>query len=309
MSDLLQSEVELFLKTLSSRGYAQVTLKVYASDLGRFRRWVVKTRCYENVSAIDRGDLTDYCSDLVSTRTTKGKPLKATTRNRHLNTLRSFFSFLVKESVLLSNPASELSRFRSQRNLPKVPTYEEVLKLLAAVDESTSRGRRDRAWMEVFYGSAVRLAELITLDVTDVCLDEETLHVRCGKYGRDRFVPLTPESRRALKLYLEVTRPKLAGVGEPALFVALRGGGRMNRQTVGSWLKKYSDRAELKTVVTAHTLRHCCATHLLKNKASLRHIQVLLGHESLSTTQLYTKVEITDLREVIKRCHPRERFE
>ena len=161
--------------------------------------------------------------------------------------------------------------------------------------------------MELLYGSGLRLGELLGLNVTDLCLDEDLIHIRLGKGSKDRFVPLTPEAKKAINTYIKTSRPQLARSGEPALFVSPLGN-RMSRYTVSDGLHHYAKKAGIELRITPHVLRHSCATHLLKNGAGLRHIQLLLGHEYLSTTQIYTRVEITDLRDVVRRCHPREKF-
>lgn len=306
VSDILTDALQDFLLSMRSRGYSELTIKGYNSHLQKFRTWLTSNRGYVSLADIRRDDLQAYAQHLALQKTGKGKPLAVSTRNGYLNALRSFFAYLVKSGRLLANPASELSNFRSQKKLPRVPSYEEVLRLLAAA-ASNAKGIRDRAWMELLYGSGLRLSELLGLNVTDLCLDEDLIHIRLGKGSKDRFVPLTPEAKKAVKTYLKTSRPQLARQGEPALFVSPLGR-RMSRYTVSDGLHHYAKKAELKVRITPHVLRHSCATHLLKNGASLRHIQLLLGHEYLSTTQIYTRVEITDLRDVVRRCHPREKF-
>ena len=306
MSDFFSSAVRSFLSDLRARGYSDRTTVNYRAYLWQFRDWLFENRGYSSLAEIGRDDLQDFCQQLALQKNRKGKLLAAATKNNYLNTLRSFFSYLVKSGHLLANPASELSNFRGQKKLPRVPSYPEILRLLAAVG-SDLKGMRDRAWMEVLYGSGLRLSELLCLDLTDLCLDEELLHIRLGKGDKDRFVPFTPEAKKAIKTYLKTSRPYYAGSGERALWISVRGE-RMNRWTVSKDLHRYAQKASLKTRITPHVLRHTCATHLLRNGASLRHIQALLGHEYLSTTQIYTRVEITDLRDVLRRCHPREKF-
>ena len=306
VSDILTDALQDFLLSMRSRGYSELTIKGYNSHLQKFRTWLTSNRGYISLADIRRDDLQAYAQHLALQKNRKSKPLAVSTRNGHLNALRSFFAYLVKSGRLLANPASELSNFRSQKKLPRVPSYEEILRLLAAID-SNAKGLRDRAWMELLYGSGLRLGELLNLNVTDLCLDEDLIHIRQGKGSKDRFVPLTPEAKKAIKVYIKASRPQLTDPGQPALFVSSLGS-RMNRHTVSKGLHHYAEKAGLAVRITPHVLRHSCATHLLKNGASLRHIQLLLGHEYLSTTQIYTRVEITDLVDVVRRCHPREKF-
>jgi integrase/recombinase XerD len=307
VSDFLTPSIESFRLHLQTTGYAPRTVKDYGSILKRFRGWLLSCRGYGSLSEIGRDDLVEYCQELTLALNRRGKPWAASSKNSQLNGLRSFFSYLVKSGNLLSNPASDISNFKGQSKLPRVPSYEEILRLLAAAELGTLEGVRNRAWMEVLYGSGLRLGELVSLDLIDLCLDEDMLHIRLGKGEKDRFVPLTPEARHAIQTYLTTCRPRLARCGEKALWVCARGG-RMKYHAVGVALHRYAEKADLMVNITPHVLRHSCATHLLKNKASLRHIQTLLGHKYLSTTQIYTRVEITDLREVLRRCHPRENF-
>jgi integrase/recombinase XerD len=295
-----------YLTTLEALGFSPQTVKVYRSDLKKFVRWL-KEHHIDNLSEVGRRELLEYCESLVWQETSKGKPWSASTRNRHLSTLRSFFRHLVKSGFLLSNPASELKGFRHEKTLPRARSQEDVLRLLAAPDVTTPEGLRDRTMFELFYSCAVRLSELVNLDLIDIDLSEETLWVRSGKYGKDRVLPLLSESIRLLREYLR-SRSAFAPEPEcPALFLSSKGE-RLMQNAIWCSFHRYSKKAKLKPVITAHILRHSCATHLLKNRADLRHIQLLLGHSSLSTTQLYTKVEISDLKAVVKRCHPREQF-
>ena len=305
--DFLKVALDRFLSHLKTQGYSLETVRSYGNNLHRFRKWLLDVRSYRVVADIGRHDLMEFCQVLSLWESRTGGPLSASTKNHYLHALRAFFQFQVRIGDLLSDPSAVLTNFRQQQRLPRVPSQEEVLRLLAVPNTEDWRSVRDRAWLEVFYGSGLRLSELHALDLVDLSLEEELLLVRHGKGDKDRYVPITPESARAVREYLERVRARLARKGDPALFLGERGG-RMKKHQFGVWLHKYSQRAGLEPPLTPHSLRHACATHLLKNGASLRHIQELLGHSYLSTTQLYTKVEVGDLREVLRRCHPREDF-
>lgn len=308
--------MEEFLTSLKVRGYSQQTLSSYRLDLRHLWRWLVLAKNLRSLTDVGRDELMEYAQGLMLPRGEMDKrpqvrhpdkPWSAGTRNRHLSTVRVFFKYLVKSGRLLSNPASELEGFRAQKKLPAVPSPKEILKLLAVVDTSKPQGLRNRCLFELMYACGLRVSELLGLDLGDIDFSGQTLHVRAGKYGKDRILPLLSESERVLKNYLALSRPHLKAGSSKALFVSVNGK-RLSRDSVSWVLKRYSEKAKLKTPVTAHTFRHCCATHLLQKKVSLRHIQALLGHKSLATTQLYTKLEISDLQEVIRRCHPRETF-
>lgn len=308
--DFYELMLSRFLDDIKLQGYSSHTVRSYRNSLKGFCRWLKEARSYRSLSDVGRRDLVEFCQ-VLSTRTSRyGRPLSAATKNNYLHALRAFFSYQVKTGFLLTDPSCALDNFRQQQKLPRVPSHSDILKLISAIQGVDWRGVRDRAWVEVFYGSGLRLSELYWLDLVDLSLDEELIHVRLGKGDQDRYVPITPESKKAIEVYLSTVRSLLVteGEGDGALFLGARGR-RMKRHQFGLWLHKYSEMAGLQNHVTPHLLRHACATHLLKNGASLRHIQELLGHQYLSTTQIYTRVEIGDLREVLKRCHPREVFD
>jgi integrase/recombinase XerD len=157
---------------------------------------------------IGRGEMMEYAGSLLTAKGATGKPWTAMTRNRHLSTVRSFFKFLTKSGVLLANPATSLEMFKAERKLPAVPSVDDILKLLAAIDITTHRGLRDRAATEILYGSGLRISELLALDLYDVDFLEGLLHVRHGKGDKARLVPMVPETMKALLAYLEVARPR-----------------------------------------------------------------------------------------------------
>ena len=305
--DFFDEPLQSYLEQMRVRGYSPNTIIGYNTHLSRFYEWLQSARSYRNLSDIGRRDLMEFCQVLSTWETRSGTPLSASTKNLYLNALRGFFSQQVKEGRLLSDPTSVVSNFQQQQKLPKVPTYRDILKLIAAIKGQNWRAIRDRAWVEVFYGSGLRLAEMHQLDLTDLCLEEELIHVRLGKGSKDRFVPMTPESRKAVEVYLRQVRSQISTKADSALLLSPRGD-RMKKGQFGVWLHKYSERAGLQLPITPHRLRHACASHLLKNGASIRHIQKLLGHKCLSTTQRYTKVDIKDLHEVLAKYHPREHF-
>lgn len=303
----LREQTVLFLKSLRGRGYSEATLKVYRSDLKKLAAWFSEKSELAGVQDIGRAELLEYASHLLTEKSSRGKPWSGMTRSRHLSTVKSFFRFLTKSGLLLSDPASALEGVKAQRRLPKVPSVEEVLRLLAAIDTGTVWGLRNRAAVELLYGSGFRISEILNLDVHDVDLEQGLVHIARGKGGRPRVVPLTPESVKALKAYIEQRGNRLGSEGERALFLS-RAGSRMQAYGFSVELRKYAEQAKVSVKITPHVLRHACATHLLKGQANIRQIQALLGHASLSTTQVYTRVEISDLAEVVKRCHPREKL-
>ncbi len=190
---------------------------------------------------------------------------------------------------------------------PACLTKAEARRLIEATPATKPRDIRDRAILETLYATGIRRAELIALTIYDADLQAATLRID-GKGGHERVVPLTQSAIAALKLYLEEARAVFAREGgQVRLFVSTRSGGPLDDDDIVRIVRKAADRAGIKKHVTPHTLRHTCATHLLKGRADIRQIQKLLGHRRLSSTEVYTRVELTDLHEVIARCHPLEK--
>jgi len=188
-------------------------------------------------------------------------------------------------------------------------SLEEVETILAVPDVSDPLGLRDRAILETLYATGMRRMEAANLDVGDLDRARSVVLVRKGKGGKDRLVPLGAQALGWIERYLEKCRPLLeVSASEPALFLSGYGG-RMNPNYLGNWVRKTIDRARLDKTGSCHLFRHACATHLLENGADIRFIQQLLGHARLDTTQIYTAVTITQLREVHARCHPHGRVE
>lgn len=237
----------------------------------------------------------------------KGATLSLGAQRCYLDAVRGFFAWLVRRRILLENPARELPSPKSVRLPRRVLTKTEARRLMNAPSRSTVQGRRDRALLEVLYGAGLRKSECLRLDVTDVDLGQELLLVRSGKGKKDRIVPLTRQATNALDQYLREGRHELVNdPRETALFLS-KYGLRMSCTCLATLLTKHAKTARLEGAVFPHLLRHTYATHLLKARASIRHVQELLGHQSLQSTALYTRLNLDDLREVLARCHPRER--
>ncbi len=221
--------------------------------------------------------------------------------------VRGFFAYLLRRGALSEDPAAFLGTPKAGRALPRVLRLDQVLALLNAPDQDTPTGQRDRALLELLYGSGARVAEAVRLDVSDVELGGATLRLH-GKGDKDRIVPLGEHARAALRTWLERGRPQLlpgrnSGPIEPALFLGGRGG-RLGSRQARTVVEHHAVRAGLGHV-TPHTLRHSYATHLLEGGADLRSVQELLGHAALSTTQTYTHLSNEHLRSSYDQAHPR----
>lgn len=237
-----------------------------------------------------------------------GGPLSASAIALSLIAMKGFFRHQTKRGLLLLDPARELSMPRRPKRLPRnVPTFRQVKLLLLSADTRLPLGKRDRAVTELLYASGLRNAELCALSVSDVNLESRTVFVRCGKGAKDRLVPLGTEAEKAIRDYFAaypVLKKEEHGNASRPLFLGLAGR-PLSPNGLRRIVSRLRAKAGLSTKTTPHSLRHACATHLLKGGASIRQIQVLLGHSSLASTEVYTKVETSDLLLMLDRHHPR----
>lgn len=280
------------------------SVRVLLRDVRRFLSWLQARRI--ELSSVRTADVAAYHADLFNERRKDGRPYSAGYQHSRLGAVKAFFRFLYRRGLLLHDPAAAVEYPRLPVQLPRVIlTREEARRLMEAPPRRTLEGLRDRAILETLYGTGIRAAEISKLSLEDVDTEERLLRVVLGKGKKDRNVPLTSSAAAAIDAYLVRARPRLArGTKERWLFLANRGG-QMKNQTLNRVLHHWSKEAGIRKRVSCHTLRHSVATHLLKGRADIRHIQALLGHASLATTQRYTKVEISDLKQAIRRAHPR----
>ena len=307
MTDGLGAEAERFLDHLTvERGLSVHTLEAYRRDLNRYVDFL-RHRDVDDLGRIDEGTIRSFVASLsASTHGPDAAPYRATTVARTLSTIRSFHRFLVREGVTDGDPAAGIAQPRLPRSLPRPLPVDEVRRLLEAPDEGSPAGLRDRAILELLYGSGLRISELTGMDVDDLDLEAGSLRV-LGKGGKEREVPLGSFGKDAIEAYLRRGRPALAATASRgALFLNARGG-RLSRQSCARLLGRYVRLAEIDRRVTLHTLRHSFATHLLEGGADVRVVQELLGHASVATTQIYTLVTARHLREVYDESHPRAR--
>jgi integrase/recombinase XerD len=298
---------EKFGQVLLLRNYAPRTVlmeQLYLKKLFRYLR----EAGLEDITKVRKETLRDYQEHLAEQENGRGAPLCVATQNNVLKAVKKFFRFLQEEDFLLGDPARSLVYAKTPRRLPRsIMTVAEVRKILQGPDTSTLLGYRDRAILELLYSTGIRKEEMASLLVADVDYLEGFVRVNHGKGGKDRVVPLGKIACRYLENYVKAVRPQLVqDTGNGFLFVSARGN-RFSHNLLGELVAKYARRAKLNKNVTPHTFRHTCATLMLKNRANIRHIQELLGHSSLESTQVYTAVTVADLKAVHKRCHPREK--
>ncbi len=299
VSDAFTHAIDAYLThALAEQGLAARSVEAYRRDLVDFAAFVT-ARGATSPARVTRAAITVY---LISLRRRGRSPA---TVKRRTAAIRAFYRHLLREDALEQDPTLDLAPPKLPRRLPRVLTVEEVEHLLAAPDPSTRDGLRDRAMLELMYASGLRVSETVGLDLSDLDLAHEV--VRCvGKGNKERLVPVGSQAVRALRTYLGQARPRLVhGRATQALFVS-RLGRRLSRQGCWKMIRRYARRAGVTKPLTPHVLRHSFATHLLERGADLRAVQEMLGHASISTTQVYTHVSRQWLRDVYRQSHPRD---
>ena len=305
----LERAVQDYLGHLAvERGLAQNTLGAYRRDLQRYAAFL-DAAGVADAAAVREEHVSAYVAALRSGSDGRGA-LTASSAARAASAVRGWHRFLLEEGRSAEDPSSAVRPPVPPRRLPKALDVHEVTLLLEAAGAAEPpAGLRDRALLELLYGSGARISEAVGLDVDDVvaaALGEDGVVRLRGKGSKERVVPVGSFARAALEQYLVRARPALvaAGRGTPALFVNARGG-RLSRQSAWAVLQSAAVRARLGSRVSPHTLRHSFATHLLAGGADVRVVQELLGHASVTTTQVYTLVTADSLREVHAAAHPR----
>lgn len=296
-----------FVEHMKINGFAERTVITYELNVRFFLNYL-KTLEIENIAEVDRRILNDYQA-AVYLETHKGKPLAPSSQQGRLIAVKAFYRYLIKTGIVLYDPTTVIDLPRRPDSIPRnILNKKEISTLLSAPNLETPLGIRDRAIFELLYSTGIRAGELRNLTLDDVDFNHGEVRINKGKGKKDRIVPLGEMASDYLEFYLQEARPKLAPVTQAALFVT-KSGKKLGKSDLSDLTERYRARAGMKKYFTPHSLRHTCATHMLKGKADIRQIQELLGHASIANTQIYTRVEVSDLKRVMKRCHPRERRE
>ena len=302
----LQAELwlERFSQWMRLRNWSEETVKAYCFGLRQFFDYLdAQGVC--SLAVVTR-DLVEGFRTHLYHRRYRGEPISVATQSARLQAAKSFLRYLAKENYLLVDVASTVDLPKAPRPLPRVLSEDQVVLLLEAPDLSLPSGVRDRAVLEVFYATAIRNGELGALCLEDIDWEHKALWIRLGKGQKSRLVPLGEEALAWLEEYLGQVRPRWA-TSEKQKRVFLSSLGRpLQRSGIGTIVARWAEKVSLSDV-TPHTLRHSCATHMLRRGAGIRHLQEMLGHSSPLTTEHYTQVELSDLHKVLRRCHPRER--
>ena len=281
------------------KGLSENTVDAYSADLRQFRKFLAKYKL--SLADVDVQDIALYLKEL------EGQSIAPRSRARKISSLRSFFDYLVDEQAVANNPCAYVAMPKTAAKLPQILSEQEVLSLLDAPTLDKPAGYRDRAMLEVMYGSGLRVSELVGLNVGDI---DELGFVRClGKGNKERIIPIGSHALQAASDYLKYARGRLVtNPRERALFVNARGS-RLTRQGFWKILKGWAKAAGIKKEISPHMIRHSFATHLLRHGADLRSVQEMLGHADLTTTQIYTHLDKGHLRDVYGKAHPRARKE
>jgi integrase/recombinase XerD len=306
--------IDAYLVELEARRFSQSRRSHVARILERLLLYLREAHQITDWRAVNESHLRDF-TVYAATRhhTPKGKLISAASLRQWLSIISSFFLWLNRNGQLLHNPAERLTFPHKEHSLPHVLNESDIVRLIETPDTTTTLGLRDRALLELLYATGIRHSEAHKLDLYDVDTAALCLTVRLGKGQRDRVVPLTETAAHWLTLYVTVARPELAagrlwGKGKrrsppklipptSALWLSVTGR-RLSYQMIADRLRDYALQAEVKA--TVHTFRHCCATHLLRGGASIRHVQQLLGQRDLNTTEIYTHLELQDLKRTIE---------
>lgn len=297
---MIDSEIELFLSALIlEKGLSENTRSSYASDLKFFAEFLE----LKGINAAKDVKLEDIV-DFLTIQREEG--MKSSTRARRIAAIRQFFGYLHSRKLIVENPTELMENHKESLILPKILAEEEVFKLLDSIDGEDIRDIRDRAILETLYGCGLRVSELIELKLEDFVMNGELLRI-VGKGSKERIVPIGQASGRAITKYLEEARASFTrgNLGETHVFLT-RLGKKFTRMGVFKIIKQRAAEVDIAAErISPHVLRHCYASHMLSHGADIRAIQELLGHASISTTQIYTHVDQLKFSEIHRKYHPR----
>ncbi|RLC75338.1 MAG: site-specific tyrosine recombinase XerD [Chloroflexi bacterium] len=293
----MQTYLDIFLDYLKiEKGLSSNTVNAYRADLEKYFIFL-KKKGKKSLEEVTKEDIIDF---LFSLRETHAISSIA----RFFSSIRSFYRFLFREKILKTDPTQLIEYPKLEKKIPGVLDFWEVERLLKTPSLRTPQGIRDRAILEVMYATGLRVSELARLRLKDVNI--EIGFLRCqGKGSKERIIPLGRIAKKFLEKYLFNARPKLLKGKESEFLFLAQGGHPLSRQSIWKMIKKMVKRAKIKKEVSPHTLRHSFATHLLERGADLRSVQEMLGHASITTTQIYTHINRLRLKEIHRQFHPR----
>jgi integrase/recombinase XerD len=281
------------------RGLSENTIKGYAADLKKLDLWIKTHKITHGPEKISASVLQDFIYD-------QAKKIHVRSQARLTSSLKGFFAFLIFEDLRQDNPLALIESPKIGRYLPDTLSVEEIDALIAAIDLSHPQGERNRAMLETLYGCGLRVSELVSLRLSDLHFDQGFIKVT-GKGNKQRIVPVAASTMKYINLYLNEIRNhlKIDESGRDTVFLNRRGRS-LTRAMIFTIIKTLTEKAGIRKKVSPHTFRHSFATHLLEHGADLRAIQQMLGHESITTTEIYTHIETAHLSKVLAQFHPRK---
>lgn len=295
-----ESSIENFKNFLRlERGLSQNSINSYEYDLNLFKSYLKSNSINISPLECDSETIKRYLYSELSTKKTRSIA-------RGISALKSYYNYLVFENLIKISPLSDIDTPKLEKKLPEVLTENEILKIINSIDDNHPFSIRNRAIIEVLYGTGIRVSELIDIKLSNIFFEEKILKVK-GKGDKERFVPIGNVASNSIKIYLEERinnkiEPKYSDV----LFLN-RYGRQLTRAMIFKIIKDLCEISGIEKKISPHTLRHSFATHMLKNGADLRSIQLILGHENINTTEIYTHLDKFHLEEVLKKYHPRSK--
>ena len=280
------------------RGLSMNSIKSYEFDLIQFKNFMIENAINESPKQCSSSTVKTYLYKNFSNK-------KSRSQARSISALKSFFNYLLFEGEINSSPLNDIESPKIENKLPEVLTEDEIKKLISSVNLEAEFGQRNKTIIEVLYGTGIRVSELTELKLSNIFFNENILKVT-GKGNKERFVPLGKIASIEIKKYLnDRDKLKINSKFSDILFLN-KYGRQLTRSMIFKVIKDSSKNAKIDKKISPHTLRHSYATHLLKNGADLRTIQLILGHESITTTEIYTHLDTFHLEDVLKKYHPRE---
>ena len=291
------ADYRMYLKI--ERGLSESSIESYTLDVLGFEKFLIDENITKNPIDCDLSSVQTFIYETA-------KLLSPNTQARRLSGLRSFFDYMIFESYRVSNPTDLIEAPKLGRKLPDVLGLNEVDLLLEQIDLGHPQGFRNRAMLEMLYGSGIRVSELVNLSLSNLFFEENLIRVT-GKGNKQRLVPMGKFTKKFILFYINNSRTqqKIDSVYQDIVFLN-RNGKILTRQMIFTIIKQLALKANIKKKIGPHTFRHSFATHLLENGADLRTIQILMGHENITTTEVYTHLDTQHLRSVIERFHPRD---
>ena len=281
------------------RGLSINSIKSYEYDLNLFKNFIVSNQISETPISCKPDTLKDYLYNNLSNK-------KSRSQARSISALKSYFNYLIFEGHIQKSPISEIESPKLDKKLPEVLTETEITKLIESYDLNDNFGQRNRTIIEVLYGTGIRVSELINLKLSNIFFEENIMKIT-GKGNKERFVPLGNIALNEIKQYLKIRNKNIIDTKSSDIVFLNRYGRGLTRSMIFKIISDSYKKVGLDKKISPHTLRHSFATHLLKNGADLRTIQLILGHESITTTEIYTHLDTYHLEEVLKKYHPRSK--